>query len=776
MWDLPADLGARYQPLEEIGRGAFGRVLAARDTQLDRRVAIKAAPLSGKLEVRRRFEREGKVLGAIRHPNVVEVFDLTLTEDEGYLVMELLEGAPLSEGFGQRPPLDLMLEVAGGLQAAHDAGVLHRDLKPDNVFLTRSGRPVLVDFGFAYEPERTRMTEAGQVLGTIAYMAPELLDAGRPTTATDWYAWGATLYCVVEGRPPFGLEELLGAVRGEGLPAPTWRRCQDPRLRALVEACMAEDPAARPPDAGALDARGRGDAAVGPAPGAATRESQLVPAQVSQQLGRISTGSLTTRPAARWRPAAAALVVAGALGWALGPTSGPAPGDAAPTPEDPAPAGPRGDRPGVSLAAVLSTLDLAGAWLVNQHGEVTRDHQGALPPGSQPLLDGDPHAWGPLLGAVPGLGAWARAVAQQDPATFAPDERRALAAVDEHLERQGTLPVFAPLLEAGAPHPLDPAAPLPEAPRRRRGAPLHPAYLARGWAPAAARALSDAARIEADLTTQFDSFATGRHPDHALHGLAPPTIVMTMNLNEYLEGYAWSPAQRAQIAAWARAGTQRIRHGLACAVRALRVAPRAQRDALAVDLGERIARANGLLRTELCMTDPAQLGFDLELSAQEAYVAGSIMVTQAGVRKRAKRGAAAHVERTREVLALARADAAPDAPEPARVRACLAMRHEVTLLKDFGRHPDALDLLRRERKRIEALPMNHRLDLMTTYARLLKILPVRTDDGMFVVQFLSDTTLHPRLRQQPELAEIKEISLGIPTPEGLLEVSSPHAR
>src|SRR4051812_41746467 len=164
-----------YEILSPIGAGGMGEVYRARDTRLDRTVAIKIS----KEALSQRFEREARAVAALNHPNICQLYDV----GPDYFVMEFIEGTPVASVDSTRKLLDIAVQIADGLAAAHTAGIIHRDLKPDNILITRDGRVKILDFGLAKiitadnaDDDATRAmtrTEAGVTLGTIAYMSPE---------------------------------------------------------------------------------------------------------------------------------------------------------------------------------------------------------------------------------------------------------------------------------------------------------------------------------------------------------------------------------------------------------------------------------------------------------------------------------------------------------------------------------------------------------------------------------------------------------------------------
>src|SRR6187551_503993 len=193
----PGDRLGPYEILSPIGAGGMGEVYKARDTRLDRVVAIKVS----QQKFSDRFEREARAISALNHPNICQLYDV----GPDYLVMELVDGAPVSAPDSPRKLLDLAAQMADGLAAAHAAGIVHRDLKPDNVLVTRTGRAKIVDFGLARaagfgerscepatvemsEDERTQ-TELGLRAGTIPYMSPEQACGSSTDFHTDQFSF-----------------------------------------------------------------------------------------------------------------------------------------------------------------------------------------------------------------------------------------------------------------------------------------------------------------------------------------------------------------------------------------------------------------------------------------------------------------------------------------------------------------------------------------------------------------------------------------------------------
>src|ERR1700730_6458350 len=212
-----------YEILSAIGAGGMGEVYKARDTRLDRIVAIKVLheSLAIDSQFRERFDREARTISQLEHPHICPLYDVGEQEGTAYLVMQYLEGETLADRLTKGVlPLDqalrIAIEIADALAAAHRAGIIHRDLKPGNVFLTRSGAKLL-DFGLAkaHAPVIAgtggsmlptmppHLTAQGTILGTFQYMAPEQLEGQDADARTDIFAFGALLYEMVTGHKAF---------------------------------------------------------------------------------------------------------------------------------------------------------------------------------------------------------------------------------------------------------------------------------------------------------------------------------------------------------------------------------------------------------------------------------------------------------------------------------------------------------------------------------------------------------------------------------------------
>jgi tetratricopeptide (TPR) repeat protein len=254
-------LGGRYRVLRHLGSGGMASVLLCHDERLDREVAVKRLHADSPADVERRFVREAKLGASLNHPNLVSVFD-TATDDEGVLIiMEYVEGEALSQAL-RRGPLDpsrvaaIVRDVGEALDHAHAQGVVHRDVKPGNVLLRRDGVTKLVDLGIATASDQTRITHSGMVLGTAAYMAPEQLEGGETTAATDVYALAVVAYEALagerarEGRTPMEIAHRIATS-----PPPDLRDSlpgASPGAAEILKRAMARDPHERPRSAGEL--------------------------------------------------------------------------------------------------------------------------------------------------------------------------------------------------------------------------------------------------------------------------------------------------------------------------------------------------------------------------------------------------------------------------------------------------------------------------------------------------------------------------------------------
>jgi serine/threonine-protein kinase len=262
----PGDLIAdRYELEELVGTGGMSTVFRARDRQLERRVAIKILHerYASDPEYLERFRREARAVAKLSHPNIVTVIDRGDDDGRQYIVFEHVEGENLKELVQRtgrlpvRQALELVLPVADGLAFAHEHGLVHRDVKPQNVLLSREGEVKVTDFGIARSLDVEHgVTQTGTVLGTSEYLAPEQASGKSVSPATDVYSLGVVLYELLAGDVPFAGENFVAvALRHLNEPPPSLRERRpdvSPRLAAAVKRALAKDPARRFPSMAAL--------------------------------------------------------------------------------------------------------------------------------------------------------------------------------------------------------------------------------------------------------------------------------------------------------------------------------------------------------------------------------------------------------------------------------------------------------------------------------------------------------------------------------------------
>jgi len=276
---------ARYQKLTRIAVGGMGEVWRARDTMLGREVALKVLKpeFAGDATFRTRFADEGRHAAALHHPGIATVYDVG--EDAGvpFLVMELVDGQPLSALIRSGQPMaadsvrSLVGQAADAVAAAHAAGVIHRDIKPANLLVTPNGTVKVTDFGIARAVGSASLTQTGQIMGSPHYLSPEQAEGTSATKASDVYSLGVVLFECLTGNRPFDNESpvatALAHIREEPPPLPATTPAD---LAAICRRAMAKDPAQRFPDAAAMAAALHGDATALVAPAAPTAATQAV--------------------------------------------------------------------------------------------------------------------------------------------------------------------------------------------------------------------------------------------------------------------------------------------------------------------------------------------------------------------------------------------------------------------------------------------------------------------------------------------------------------------
>jgi eukaryotic-like serine/threonine-protein kinase len=291
----PQEVAARYRLDKRLGAGGMSTVFMALDTVLERPVAVKllAEHLADDEAFVARFRREALAAARLQHPNIVQVFDSGLDEpsERHYIVMEYVEGPSCADLIRDEGVLDIQQAVSiirdacHGLDYAHRAGVVHRDVKPGNLLISRdTGAAKLADFGIAKAAEQTRITQVGSVLGTAAYLSPEQATGAESTPASDIYSLGVCAYQFLSGRLPHeygSLTELALKQQSESVePIRTYRPEVPEALDRAICVCLERDPAGRYPTAldmaQAIEAGFRGD------------ESEVT--QVLQRTGVLGAG------------------------------------------------------------------------------------------------------------------------------------------------------------------------------------------------------------------------------------------------------------------------------------------------------------------------------------------------------------------------------------------------------------------------------------------------------------------------------------------------------
>jgi len=259
-------LGAKLGPYEivaPLGAGGMGEVYRARDTRLERSVAIKILPSAFSADIERlyRFEREARLASALNHPNIVTIYELGQDGPTHYIAMELIEGQTVGELLAAGPlpirnAIEIAAQVAEGLAKAHEAGIAHRDLKPGNLMVSRDGFVKILDFGLAKlaPPGELSAThglsawhsQPGQVMGTLQYMSPEQATSAEPDFRSDQFSFGLVLYEMVTGKCPFrrssAAETLVAILREQPEPVGVLKPDAPAPLCWAIERCLAKEP------------------------------------------------------------------------------------------------------------------------------------------------------------------------------------------------------------------------------------------------------------------------------------------------------------------------------------------------------------------------------------------------------------------------------------------------------------------------------------------------------------------------------------------------------
>ena len=347
--ELARAISGQYEFVREVGRGGMGVVCLAHDRKLARDVAIKTLPphLANNAEIRERFLREARTAAGLSHPNIVPVFHADEVGGRVFFVMGYVDGQSLAQLLRDQGPLsprraaEILIDVAAALSYAHERGVVHRDVKAENILIdAHTGRAMVTDFGIARLAEAKPLTQTGSVLGTVYYMSPEQVSGDIVDGRSDLYALGVVGFLALSGHFPFESDTPSAVLVAHVTKKAPLLRTLAPHvpvtLGQIIDRCLAKDPADRFADgnelAGALDRIVTGLSAAGPTPAAAALLMSSTEAQAVWQRAaelQSSTGA-AARPteldfANRPRPASAtsayslADVEAGAAGVGVGP-------------------------------------------------------------------------------------------------------------------------------------------------------------------------------------------------------------------------------------------------------------------------------------------------------------------------------------------------------------------------------------------------------------------------------------------------------------------------
>ncbi|MFI6658205.1 serine/threonine-protein kinase [Streptomyces sp. NPDC050523] len=250
-------IAGRYRLLAKLGHGGMGTVWRAKDETVDREVAVKEPrvpdhlPDRERANVFERMRREARAAARLDHPAVVDVHDVAVVDGQPWIVMELVRGRSLGSALQEgtldaREAARIGLEVLGALEAAHEAGILHRDVKPDNVLLGRYDRVVLTDFGIAQIEGETNLTDTGGFVGSPEYIAPERVLGQRPGPASDLWSLGVVLYAATEGVSPFRRSNTPATLQSVLNATPAPPASASGPLAELITGLLQKDPARRP--------------------------------------------------------------------------------------------------------------------------------------------------------------------------------------------------------------------------------------------------------------------------------------------------------------------------------------------------------------------------------------------------------------------------------------------------------------------------------------------------------------------------------------------------
>ncbi len=243
---------SRYKILSKLGEGGMGEVFLAEDTELGRKVALKvlSPAFAAAADAKLRFKREAQAAAALNHSNIVTVYEIAEYQDRCYIAMEFVDGVSLKGLIDQKPlpvekVVNFAIQIGEGLSRAHQAGIVHRDIKPDNIFVDKEGRVKILDFGLAKLKGAAKLTQTGAATGTFAYMSPEQAKGEEVDLRTDIFSFGVVLYEMLTGRLPFSSEHPAAAIYAllHETPMPIVRHVVNIplRMQEIVEKAMAKE-------------------------------------------------------------------------------------------------------------------------------------------------------------------------------------------------------------------------------------------------------------------------------------------------------------------------------------------------------------------------------------------------------------------------------------------------------------------------------------------------------------------------------------------------------
>ena len=247
---------SHYKILEKLGEGGMGVVYKAHDTKLDRVIALKFLPhyLTTDTDEKERFYHEARAASGLNHANITTIYEIQEFDDQLFLAMEFVEGKTLKQLVKEDPPsiktvLDIAIQMCEGIAVAHEKGIVHRDIKSDNIMITAKGQVKIMDFGLAKVKGATKLTKAGSTLGTAAYMSPEQAQGEEVDQRSDIFSVGVVLYELLAGQLPFKGEHhaalMYSLINEEPMPLIRYNPKVTPELERIVSKALTKDKAER---------------------------------------------------------------------------------------------------------------------------------------------------------------------------------------------------------------------------------------------------------------------------------------------------------------------------------------------------------------------------------------------------------------------------------------------------------------------------------------------------------------------------------------------------